>query len=129
MRTNFDHLRVYKLAEEISDAIWNIALAWEHFAWRTIGAQIGRSADSIGANIAEGVGRGSYADNRRFVRTARGSLNETKHWLRRAYRRSLLTQKQILQLKPLLDELIPKLNSYLNSIGPRANIISDAIED
>lgn len=76
-----------------------------------------RAADSIGANIAEGVGRGSYQDNRRFVKIARGSLNETKHWLRRAYRRNLLTENQVENLKPILEKLPPKLNAYLNSIG------------
>jgi four helix bundle protein len=120
MRTNFENLRVYKLSEEIADAIWDTAFDWDPFARNTVGAQIVRSADSIGANIAEGVGRGSYADNRRFVRNARGSLNETKHWLRRAYRRKLLSAETIQKLKPLLDELSPKLNSYLKSIGPVA---------
>jgi four helix bundle protein len=52
-----------------------------------VGKQLIRAADSVGANIAEGDGRGTYADNRRHVRIARGSLNETKHFLRRAYRR------------------------------------------
>lgn len=35
------------------------------------------AADGIGANIAEGSGRGSMQDKRRFVRMARGSLDET----------------------------------------------------
>ena len=118
MRTNFENLRVYKLSEEIADTIWDIALEWDNFARNIVGAQVVRSADSIGANIAEGVGRGTYADNKRFVRTARGSLNETKHWLRRAYRRKLLSEQTIQKLKPLLDELSPKLNNYLKSIGP-----------
>jgi four helix bundle protein len=118
MRTNFENLRVYKLSEEIADAIWDTATGWDPFAKQTVGAQIVRSADSIGANIAEGTGRGTYADNRRFVRNARGSLNETKHWLRRAYRRKLLSGQPVQKLKPLLDELSPKLNSYLKSIGP-----------
>ena len=120
MRTNFENLRVYKLSEEIADTLWDTALGWDPFARQTVGAQIVRSADSIGANIAEGVGRGSYADNRRFVRNARGSLNETKHWLRRAYRRKLLSGQTIQKLKPLLDKLSPKQNSYLKSIGPVA---------
>jgi four helix bundle protein len=118
VRTNFENLRVYRLSEAIADTIWDTALGWDTFAKQTLGAQIVRSADSIGANIAEGTGRGTYADNRRFVRNARGSLNETKHWLRRAYRRKLLSEQTIQKLKPLLDELSPKLNSYLKSIGP-----------
>lgn len=76
-----------------------------------------RAADSVGANIAEGSGRGSFQDNRRFVRMARGSLNETKHWLRRAYRRGLLSAEDIKRIRPIIDELAPKLNAYLQSIG------------
>lgn len=116
-RTNFENLRVYNLAEELADRIWDIVLGWNSFARETVGKQLVKAADSIGANIAEGTGRGTYVDNRRFVRIARGSLNETKHWLRRAYKRQLLTAKQTGSLKPLIDELAPKLNAYLNSIG------------
>ncbi|MGI9056671.1 MAG: four helix bundle protein, partial [Pyrinomonadaceae bacterium] len=83
----------------------------------TVGKQIVRSADSIGANIAEGEGRGSFQDNRRFIKIARGSLQETQHWLRRAFKRNLLTKEQIEKLKPLLNQLSPTLNAYLASIG------------
>ena len=82
-RTNFEKLQVYQLSEAISDSIWNIVVTWDSFARDTVGKQIVRSADSIGANIAEGSGRGSLQDNRRFVRIARGSY-ETLHWLRRS---------------------------------------------
>ena len=116
-RTNFENLRVYQLSEELSDLIWTVVLAWSPFARDTVGKQLVRSVDSIGANIAEGTGRGTFADNKRFVRIARGSLNESKHWLRRAFKRDLLTAKQVRDLKPLIDELAPKLNAYLNSIG------------
>jgi four helix bundle protein len=116
-RTNFEKLRVYRVSEQLADAVWDIAEAWKSFARDTVGKQLVRAADSIGANIAEGDGRGSYQDNRRFIRIARGSLNETKHWLRRAYQRKLLSERQVEQLKPLLDELSPRLNAYLKSIG------------
>ncbi len=42
---------------------------------------------------------------------------ETKHFLRRAYRRQLLTREQVNSLKPIVDELAPSLNAYLRSIG------------
>lgn len=117
MSTGFENLQVYKLSEKLADDIWNIVTQWDIFAKDTVGKQIVRAADSIGANIAEGTGKGSYQDNRRFVRMARGSLYETKHWLRRAYKRNLLTDEQINYLKPVIQELPPKLNAYLKSIG------------
>jgi four helix bundle protein len=116
-RTNFERLRVYQLSERLSDQIWNIVLGWNNLSRDTVGKQVIRSADSIGANIAEGCGRGRYLDNKRFVRMARGSLNETQHWLRRAYKRNLLTKSQIEKLKPIVNDLGPSLNAYLKSIG------------
>ena len=113
----FEDLQVYKLSEELADEIWEIAYGWHDFAKSTVGKQIVRAADSIGANIAEGVGRGSFQDNRRHIRIARGSLNETKHWLRRAFKRKLLTNRHVAKVKPLMDELGPKLNAYLRSIS------------
>lgn len=116
-RSNFENLRVYQAAEGLADEIWRIVVGWEYLAKDTIGKQLVRSADSVGANIAEGEGRGSFQDNRRFVKIARGSLQETQHWLRRAYKRDLLTVEQTEKLKPLIDKLAPMLNAYLNSIG------------
>jgi len=116
-RTNFENLQVYQLAERLADEIWRIVRAWDYFARDSVGKQAVRAADSIGANIAEGTGRGSFQDNRRFVRMARGSLYETRHWLRRAYNRDLLTSEQINKTKPIIDDLSPMLNSYLKSIG------------
>ena len=116
-RTNFENLRVYQLAEQLADEIWNIVLRWDSFARDTVGRQVVRSADSIGANIAEGTGRHSFQDNRRFVRVARGSLYETQHFLRRAFKRKLLSPGDVKKVKPLVDNLAPQLNSYLKSIG------------
>ncbi|MEH1838867.1 MAG: four helix bundle protein [Nostoc sp.] len=113
----FQELQVYQLSEQLADDIWKIVEGWNFFAKDTIGKQIVRSADSIGANIAEGVGRGSFQENRRFIKIARSSLNETQHWLRRAYTRNLLTNEQINAIITIINKLAPKLNSYLNSIG------------
>ncbi|HDY69044.1 MAG TPA: four helix bundle protein [Candidatus Scalindua sp.] len=116
---SFSNLKVYQLSEKLSDEIWFIVLEWDNFAKNTVGNQIVRSADSIGANIAEGTGRGSYQDNRRFVKMARGSLYETRHWIRRATKRKLLNTEQRNELNTIIDELSPRLNAYLNSIGTK----------
>ena len=116
-RTNFENLEIYQLSEKLADEIWRLSKSWPLFDKQTLGDQIVRSADSIGANIAEGTGRGTKPDTRRFARIARGSLNETQHWLRRAYRRNLLTKQDTDLLKPIIDELAPRLNAYIRSMN------------
>ena len=58
-RTNFEGLEVYKLSERLADEIWVAVISWDRFARDTVGKQVVRAADSIGANIAAGAGRGS----------------------------------------------------------------------
>lgn len=116
-KTNFETLQVYKMAEFFSDEIWKIVAGWEYFAKDTVGKQIVRSVDSIGANIAEGTGKGSREDNRRFVRHARGSLYETKYWLARAYSRKLLSHEEFLHLETLSANLTRTLNGYMRYLN------------
>jgi four helix bundle protein len=116
-KTNFETLRVYQLAEKLADEIWEIVIKWDHLAKNTVGQQIVRSTDGIGSCIAEGSGRGTALDNRRFIGIARGSLYETKHWLRRAFKRQLLTDAQTSKLKVIVDDLTPALNGYWRSVS------------
>jgi four helix bundle protein len=118
-KTNFENLQIYRLSETLSDNLWKIVVGWNVLARDTIGKQLVRAGDSVGANIAEGSGRGTNPEFCRFLRIARGSLYETQHWLRRAYRRKLLTEEQVQQLQPLIRELTPKLNSYLRAVSLR----------
>jgi four helix bundle protein len=118
-KPDFEDLQVYQLAEKLANQIWHIVKEWDYFSKDTIGKQIVRAADSVCANIAEGRGRYNDQDNRRFVKIARGSLYETISWLRLAYARQLLTSEQVNKFKPIIDELLPKLNAYLKSIGNR----------
>jgi four helix bundle protein len=113
----FEDLRVFKLAEKLCDDIWGIAISWKYFEKNTVGMQLVKAADSIGANIAEGTGRGTPNDNKRFVRISRGSLNETKYWLRRARKRNLISKEQDAYFGQIIEDLGPQLNAYLKSIG------------
>jgi len=94
-----------------------VVVKWNRLAQDTIGKQVINAADSIGANIAEGAGRGSVAENKRFAKIARGSLFEVRHWLRRAFKRRLLKKQEVATLQKLVDELTPKLSAYIHSIG------------
>jgi four helix bundle protein len=113
----YEDLEVYRLSERLADAVWDLASQWKLFARDTVGRQLVRAADSVGANIAEGSGRGTYKDNAHFARVARGSLNETRHFLRRGYQRRLITREQTRDLRPIIAELGPRLNAYIRSIA------------
>jgi four helix bundle protein len=115
-KTSFEKLQIYNIAEQMSDLVWDTVQGWNYFAKDTVGKQLVRSADSVGANIAEGAGRGSIKDNIRFVKIARGSLFETKHWLRQSYKRELLSETEINKFQETLDILLPKLSAYINAL-------------
>ena len=112
-KSRFENLEIYSLSEKLADFVWDVVLTWDYFAKNTIGKQIVDASDSIGSNIAEGSGKGSDLDFKRYCKIARGSLFETKHWLRRAYRRKLLKENEINEIKIILDELLPKLSGYI----------------
>ena len=108
-------LDVYRLAEELSDMIWYAFDQWPQKVQKTIGYQIVRSSDSIAANLAEGYGRFTPADRKKFYLYARGSFEETKAWLRKLIRRKLITAGEITKYTTIIDELGPKLNAFIKS--------------
>ena len=108
-------LDVYRLAEEISDMLWFDFDGWNKKIQNTIGYQILRSADSIAANIAEGYGRYSSPDKRKFYVYSRGSFEETKAWLRKLIRRKIILKEKQIAYKTIIDELGPKLNGLIKS--------------
>ncbi|RYG46737.1 four helix bundle protein [bacterium] len=85
-----EDLDVYKDACDLADAVVMLCYGWPHFHRDTLGKQLARSVDSIGANLVEGDGRLSPADSLRFIDYARASARETQHWLTRASKRGLI---------------------------------------
>jgi len=105
---------IYRLSEQLSDMVWDAFDKWSAKAQNTIGYQIIRSSDSIAANLAEGYGRYTPADRKKFYLYARGSFEETKAWLRRIFRRKIISsQDEIGKYKEIIDELGPKLNAFI----------------
>jgi len=107
-------LDVYRLAEKLSDMVWYEFDHWNVKVQNTIGYQIIRSSDSIASNIAEGFGRYTHADRRKFYLYARGSYEETKAWLRKLDRRNIIDIDEMKTYKSIIDELGPKLNAFIN---------------
>ena len=51
-RTKFEDLRIYRLSEDIADTTWEIVIKWHNLPQDTVGKQLIRATDSVGANIA-----------------------------------------------------------------------------
>ena len=85
----FRELDVYRRSVGLADALHRSVAEWASFDVWTVGVQLVRSADSIGANIAESDGRSTDRDRRRFLVVARASALELQHWLDRADMRGL----------------------------------------
>jgi len=112
-------LEVFNLAMELGEMVWKEVLTWDYFAKSTLGKQIVNSADSVGANIAEGFGRFHYQENKHFCYISRGSLIETQVWLMKAKNRNLLTVEAFQIYNSKIDLLHKKLNAYIKSIGSK----------
>jgi len=112
--SKFEDLEIYQLAEKLSDLIWSVVIKWDSFPKNTIGIQYVDASDSIGSNISEGYGKGSFADRSRYAKISRGSLFETIHWTKKSKRRNLLTDNEFKEIFDIIDVLLPKLSSYIN---------------
>jgi len=90
-------------------------MEWDYFAKETVGKQLIKAADSIGANIIESQGRFYSKDVIKFLYIARGSLKETKYRLMRAMKRKLLTKDDYIEFIERINNLAPQLNAFIKS--------------
>ena len=116
MGTDLSELECYRMAESLAQVVWGIVERWRPFERQTIGSQLVRAADSVGANIAEAHGRFYFGEKLQFLYYARGSLYETRHWLRLAWRRSLLPTEDSARLAELIEPLAKSINSFAGSL-------------
>ncbi|MCC6726044.1 MAG: four helix bundle protein [Saprospiraceae bacterium] len=73
--------------------------------------QIRRACTSINCNIAEGTSRHSGKDQARFTEIAFGSLMEVLNLLIIASDLEYITEQEVIELRPLIEEIGNKLNS------------------
>ena len=112
--TSIEELDMFKKTEQLCDEIWGVAARWDKLAKDTVGRQLVRGADSIGANLAEGDGRYHFKEKLHFYYIARGSLKETCYWLHRAQNRHLLTPDQTAHLLDCTQSVHRWINSLIS---------------
>lgn len=112
---DFRNLLVWQKAYGLTLSIYKASAAFPDDERFTLTMQIRRSAASIGANIAEGCGRGNPGEFSRFLRIALGSAMETYHHLLLARDLGYLStgtftplESEILSLRKMLWALATK---------------------
>lgn len=129
MASSLEDLRSLQAAEQIADEIWAEVSGWKPFEKRVLGEQLARAADSVGANIAEAYGRYHYGDKLKFLFYARGSLYETKYWINRAAKRSLIPFEKCNQLAMRLSTLAIQVNAFSQALRDQRNRGNNVIKE
>ncbi len=109
-------LEVYQLSRKLSSLAWSIysTLSFEHK--KIIGDQFIRSADSVGANIAEGYARFHFMEKARFYHFSRGSLSEAcQHWAELMLERKIISEGVFNSIQEVHKPLEIKLNNFISS--------------
>jgi four helix bundle protein len=102
---NFQKLDVWKKAHELTLAIYRITADFPTQERFGLTSQLQRASASIGANIAEGCGRETDADYKRFVQMACGSACEVEYHLLLARDLSLVDSAKYEKLNADVNEV------------------------
>ena len=116
---DFRDLVAWKLARTLRILIYVLVKKLpmeERFA---LNSQLGRAAQSIGANIAEGFGRYSYQENIQFCRQARGSVYEVRDHLVTAADAKFISEAEYTEADTLAQRVIQVLNGYIRATAKR----------
>lgn len=115
---DFRNLKVWEKSHRLTLEVYGITRLFPKEELYGLTSQIRRSSSSVPTNIAEGCGRGSDADFKRFLQIAFGSASETEYLL-------LLSKdlkyagimevdalsKNVEEIKKMLSSLIKKIKN------------------
>lgn len=113
---SFEDLEIWKLSHSLVLDIYKIVTTFPKTEDYILTRQIIRSAQSIPANIAEGMGRFSKKEFIQFLIIARGSVEETKYHLILAKDLGYIDDNTYTELKNNYARLGKKVNSLISSI-------------
>ncbi len=115
---DFRELKVWDKAHQLTLAVYQATAAFPKEELYGLTSQMRRSAASIPTNIAEGCGRGSDDDFRRFLQIAMGSASELEYHLLLARDLGYLVAADyeqllasVIEVKRMLASLITKIKN------------------
>lgn len=113
---SFEDLEIWRLSHSLVLEIYRIVKSFPKNENYILTKQIIRSAQSIPANIAEGMGRYSKNELVQFLIIARGSVEETKYHLILARDLEYIDSNTFENMQSNYTLLGKKINSLISSI-------------
>jgi len=112
----FQDLRIWQLAIEIADELFDIADQLDKWKFYKFAEQLRAAGMSISNNIAEGSGSSSKRDFNNFLNIAHRSIYENANILILIERRKLITSEQLRSGINKLESLSRQITSFKNTL-------------
>lgn len=113
---DFRQLQVWSKAHFLAKELYRVTSCFPKEETFGLSSQLRRAVVSIPTNIAEGCGRGSDADFKRFVQIAFGSASEVEYLMQLAFELSYITEKDYIHLNDGVIEIKKMLASLINKL-------------
>jgi len=116
IKFRFQDLRIWQLAIEIADQLFEIADVLEQKRLYKFAEQLRGAGMSMSNNIAEGSGSSSKKEFRQFLNMARRSTFENANILILLERRNLISKESLDELLTKLDRLCRQITNFQGSM-------------
>lgn len=116
---NFRKLKIWDRSVELATVIYDITKNYPKVEMYGIVSQMRRSVVSISSNIAEGAGRQSKKEFKRFLNIAKGSSYELETQLTISKNLGFITQDQFDDIIESLVELHKMIHSLINTLNKK----------
>lgn len=111
---SFEKLDVWKLSIKLTKLVYKLTKVFPDDEKFGLTSQIRRASVSIASNLAEGSSRISGKEQARFSEISYGSLHEVLNQLIIANELEYISEKELDNLRPLIEEIANKINSLRN---------------
>jgi len=113
---DFRKVKAWQANRELIVSIYRVTAGFPREERYGLTSQMRSAAVSIGANIAEGCGRGSRADTLRFFQMSFGSAVELLHHLITSMDLGFLTEKQFDELEAVLGSVRRMIAGFMSRL-------------
>ena len=114
---NYKNYTVWQDGHQLTLLIYNLTKQFPKEELFGLTGQLRRATSSIPTNVAEGCGRESDADFRRFLVIAHGSATEVEYLLFLSFELNYISKEEYLRLNDLIEILRKQLHTLIKKLA------------